>query len=188
MTAIVWRRLDVPGHDSCRLDRVADGFRLDGMAAYLEGGAPAQLAYQLSTDAAWRTTGGLVRGWIGDRRVDLTIVREPDGPWWLNGAVVAGLDRLVDLDFGFTPATNLPQLKRLALAIGQAADLRVAWLDPATGTGALTMLPQRYERRSATAYWYESPTTSYRATLEVLASGFIRRYPGLWEAEAPGEA
>jgi hypothetical protein len=48
----------------------------------------------------------------------------------------------------------------------------------------LKPLPQRYERRSETAYWYEAPTVRYAALLEVTSAGFVRLYPGLWEAES----
>jgi uncharacterized protein len=64
---------------------------------------------------------------------------------------------------------------------GQAADVPVAWLDVAAGT--LEVLPQRYERRSEAAYWYEAPRFDYAALLEVSPAGFIQRYPGLWEAD-----
>ena len=36
-----------------------------------------------------------------------------------NGEVVPGLESSVDLDLGFTPATNALQIRRLALAVGQ---------------------------------------------------------------------
>jgi hypothetical protein len=36
---------------------------------------------------------------------------------------------------------------------------------------SLALLPQRYTRRSADTYWYESPTTSYEALLEIDESG-----------------
>jgi hypothetical protein len=58
----------------------------------------------------------------------------------------------------------------------------VAWID--APDGVLQALPQRYERRSATTYWYESPTVGYAELLELAPSGFVRRYPGLWEALA----
>ncbi len=84
-------------------------------------------------------------------------------------------------DLGFTPSTNLLQLRRLALAEGEAADVRVAWLDAAAGT--LDRLDQRYERRTQSEYWYEAPRFEYAALLEVAPTDFILRYPGLWEAE-----
>lgn len=72
-------------------------------------------------------------------------------------------------------------LRRLALAVGQAADAPAAWLDVESGT--LEHLPQRYERRSRTTYWYEAPSVGYAGLLEVAPSGFVRTYPGLCEAE-----
>ena len=65
--------------------------------------------------------------------------------------------------------------------MGQAADAPAAWFSVENGT--LELLPQRYERRGEAAYWYESPSVSYQALLEIARNGFIRRYPGLWEAE-----
>jgi hypothetical protein len=67
------------------------------------------------------------------------------------------------------------------LAEGQAADAPAAWLDVPAGT--LQILPQRYERRAKATYWYEAPSVNYAALLEVTPTGFIRRYPGLWEIE-----
>lgn len=129
-----------------------------------------------------RTRHGEVRGWLGVRSVELSIARTTGGAWTLNGAAVPNLGNCVDLDFGFTPATNLLQLRRLALAEGRAADVPVAWLDVSAGT--LEVLSQRYERRAEATYWYEAPRFDYAALLEVTPAGFIKRYPGLWEAES----
>ena len=48
---------------------------------------------------------------------------------------------------------------------------------------SLTLLPQIYEKRTATTYWYESPQGPYSALLELAESGFVRKYPGLWALE-----
>lgn len=181
VAAILWRRLDTPGHDACRLGGSGAGWTLEGTAVFRHEGGPAWLTYHVACDLAWRTRQGTVHGWLGMRPVEFGIARTPGGVWTLNGAVVPGLEPLVDLDFGFTPATNLPQLRRAALAPGQAADVPVAWLDVTAGT--LTVLPQRYERRAEAAYWYEAPSVDYAGLLEVTDAGFVRRYPGLWEAE-----
>jgi uncharacterized protein len=99
----------------------------------------------------------------------------------MNEAVVSGLGSCIDLDFGFTPATNLLQLRRLSLVQGQAVNNPVAWFDVFAGT--LEILNQCYERRSEAAYWYEATKFDYTAVLEVTPTGFIHSYPGLWEAE-----
>jgi hypothetical protein len=176
---ILWRRLDLPGHDACRLEQSDDGWRLDGTAVFRHDGRPARLAYQVASDASWITRQGLVSGWLGARAIDLTIARTPEGLWTLNGAAVPGLEGCLDLDLAFTPATNLLPIRRLALAQGQAADAPAAWLD--LTAGVLQALPQRYERRAETTYWYEAPSVQYSGLLEVTPTGFIRRYPGLWE-------
>jgi uncharacterized protein len=179
--SMLWRRLDTPGHDTCRLLASDAGWQLDGTAIFRHEGDAARLSYRVTCDRAWRTQHGEVRGWLGALPVDFTVARTADDVWTLNGTLVPGLHGHVDLDLGFTPATNLFQLRRIALAEGNAADVPVAWLDVVAGT--LTVLPQRYERRTAATYWYESVTAKYAGLLEVTPAGFIRTYPGLWEAE-----
>lgn len=173
----------MPGHDACRLEKTEGGWRLAGLAVFLHEGDPVQLAYEVLCDHAWRSLEGHVRGWFGPRAVDVTISHPPGGEWTLDGTTVPGLEGCEDLDFGFTPATNLFQLRRLALAPGQARDCPVAWLDDTART--LSFLPQRYERRSELTCWYESPTNDYAALLEFTPAGFARVYPRLWQQEAP---
>jgi len=178
--AILWRRLDVPGHDACRLEGDQRGWRVEGAASFLADEGPAWLVYTIECDLRWRARRGQVRGRLGSRAIELE-VSNGDGVWLLNGVTIDGLAGCIDLDLGFTPATNLIAIRRLALAPGQAGDVRAAWLDVATG--ALQPLDQRYERRSESAYWYQAPRFDYAAELDVAATGFIRRYPTLWEEE-----
>ena len=178
---ILWRRLDCPGHDACRLETTRDGFRLEGATAFRREGVPALLAYRLTCDAEWRTREGGASGWVGGQAVEWRVERTAEGLWRLNGTAVTGMDDCVDLDFGVTPATNFSQMRRIALGIGRAADVPVAWLDPFSG--AFERLAQRYERRSEFSYWYEAPRFEYAALLEVRADGFVRSYPRLWQAE-----
>jgi hypothetical protein len=181
MPSILWRRIDSPGHDACRLARHDAGWKLEGAAVFSLDGLPACLTYAAICDASWRAQQGHVAGWIGDRRVQFLMARAAGGPWTLDGREVPGLEHCLDLDFGFTPATNLLPLRRLALPVGQGVAAPAAWLD--VSTGALATLEQRYQRRSDSTYWYEAPRFSYAELLEVDAVGFVRRYPGLWEAE-----
>lgn len=177
---MLWRRLDAPGHDACRLDETDAGWGLQGTAVFRHDGLPVRLAYDIVCDPAWHTLHGQVEGWIGARPVALEITRTDAGGWALNGSAVSDVEHSVDLDLGFTPATNVIPLRRLALAVGQAAEAPAAWLDVFAGT--LATLPQRYERRSNATYWYEAPTVGYAALLEVDATGFVVQFPRLWEA------
>jgi len=177
----VWRRLDAPGHDACRVVVGEDGWQLHGTAVFVHGGAAACLAYDLQGDRAWRTRRGAVKGFIGDVDVNVVVVRTEDGIWRINDIDAQGLSDCVHLDFAFTPATNFPHLRQLGLCDGESAELPVAWLD--LPCDALQRLPQRYERRSATTYWYEAPSVGYAALLEFTSSGLVHNYPGLWTRE-----
>jgi hypothetical protein len=175
-----WRRVDVPGHDACRLERCEDGWRLEGTAVFLHEEGSACIAYLVECDTDWQTVRGDIRGFLGIRRIEYVIARRQTA-WTLNGEVVHSLDHLHDLDLGFTPATNLQQLRRVDFARNGVAQIPVAWLD--VEAGQLAELPQRYERRGDAVVWYEAPSVGYAGLLELAPSGFIQRYPGLWEAE-----
>jgi uncharacterized protein len=176
-----WRRLDRPGRDAALLRPNGDGWLLQGAAAFDHEDGAAAVAYQVEVDARRETKRGVITGFFGDQRIQHEIRRDGQG-WRLNGAAVEGLDDLVDLDFGFTPATNVLQLSRIALKLGQSAEVPVVWFDLASAS--LTKLPQRYERRGEASYWYEAPTVPYQGLLEIAPNGFVRSYPDLWQLVA----
>ena len=59
---ILWRRVDNPGHDACRLLALGDAWRLEGTAVFRQEGVPACLTYKVDCDANWRTREGAVHG------------------------------------------------------------------------------------------------------------------------------
>ncbi|MFH0134239.1 putative glycolipid-binding domain-containing protein [Variovorax sp. EL159] len=182
VASILWRRLDAPGHDACRLERNASAWQLDGGAVFrMEDGRIGQLHYRVRCDLLWHTQWGTVRGWLGDSAIDLSITRDARGHWKLNDEAVSDMSHCVDLDLGFTPATNLLQLRRLNLAKGESADAPAAWVD-LDGGGVLSELMQRYERRSESEYAYEAKRFDYAAVLGVTPDGFVKDYPRLWTA------
>jgi hypothetical protein len=183
-SSMLWRRLDVPGHDACRLEGAHDGWRLEGAAVFRGKEGPTYLAYSVQCGALWRTVSGQIHGFVGERAVEAVIARRGSA-WALNGALVPGLDHLLDLDLSFTPATNLLQLRRVSIAPQESIPLAVAWFDADAET--LTELPQIYERRGSNAFWYRAPSVDYEGLLELAPNGFIRNYPKLWVAETPLE-
>ncbi|QNM82005.1 putative glycolipid-binding domain-containing protein [Sphingomonas sabuli] len=181
MTAIAfWKALYTAGHDAACLLQAGDGWILEGTAVYLKDGIPTALHYRLDLASNWETQGGSISGHVGGTRVAHKIRRD-EGGWSLNGKRQDLLHGVVDLDFGFTPATNFAQLRRMNLAVGEKTEIIVAWMD--VESAGLQPLPQEYERLSERTYDYNSPKGPYRATLELQESGFVRLYPELWEAE-----
>lgn len=120
-------------------------------------------------------------GAIGDRTIDLRVSVDQERSWYLNGAECPAVAGCLDIDLGFSPSTNLLPIRRLALAVGEQAEVRAAWLPfPAL---VFEPLSQVYRREEATTYRYESGGGRFVRTLEVNATGFVTNYPGLWQAE-----
>jgi len=182
---ILWRRLDVPGHDAASLREAEGGAELRGMAVFHDEGGPTALHYSVCCDTEWRSTEATVVGWCGARTVELRVRRADATSWTLNGVPCPAVAGCVDLDLSFTPATNLLPLRRLDLAVDQAAEVRSAWLEwPAA---VLTPLIQRYARRSVAEYDYEADlpgTAKFVGLLRVEPRGWVLDYADLWQAEA----
>jgi hypothetical protein len=96
---------------------------------------------------------------------------------------VPGVLGCLDLDLAFSPSTNLLPIRRLNLAIGQASEVRAAWLRFPELT--LEPLDQRYTRLDDRTYRYESAGGTFMRILRTNAAGFALSYPGLWEAIEP---
>jgi len=182
--AFFWRKLDHPGHDSCRLFKLSDGWHLSGAAVFWDAGRPCHFQYEVVTDAAWKTQRAKVTGYLGNKAIDLCISSAGNQRWQVSGAPQKGIAGCIDVDLGFTPATNLIALRRLALKIGQRAEAPAAYLE--FPKMRFVKLPQAYHRIGRTEYEYEAPTVGYSGMLQVSPSGAIVYYPRLFERVARG--
>lgn len=180
--AILWRRLDQPGHDSARLVAARGGWELSGVAVFADEGRACRLDYRIECDGAWRTRAARIEGWIGAQDVALALDVDAEQRWRLDGRECAEVAGCLDVDLQFTPATNLLPIRRLALANGASADVRAAWLRfPEL---VLAPLSQRYERLAGDRYRYESGGGRFVRELEVTPTGFVTLYPDFWVAES----
>jgi hypothetical protein len=178
---VVWRRLDLPGHEIGRLERRGDGWQLSGTAVFAHERRPCKLEYLVVCDSGWRTDSARVRGLIGDREIELQVSVDRERKWYLDGTECPAVAGCVDVDLGFSPSTNLLPIRRLSLAPGEEAEVRAAWLPfPSL---VFELLPQRYRREGDTTYRYESRGGAFVRMLEVNPVGFVTSYPGLWQEE-----
>lgn len=202
-SAVLWERLDRPAFELARLREGPEGFRLAGTVLTTVDGVPAELRYEVRGGPTWETRTTrveLLRDGSGDvappgtgvrdegsrdagvraegSRQVLELRRDDEGRWWGNGKRLDGLDGAADVDLGFTPATNTLPIRRLSLKVGEAADLRAAWVRfPSL---RVEPLPQRYSRLAGRRYRYESRGGAFVADLQVDARGLVIGYGDLW--------
>src|SRR3954463_14961536 len=117
-SAILWRRLDLPGHEFAELAPFESGWLLSGVALLAHEGRPCRLEYRIECDAGWRTRRATIHGHVGLVPLALDLVRGDRDSWHANGTVVPALKGCVDVDLGFSPSTNVLPIRRLALAVG----------------------------------------------------------------------
>ncbi|HEV7919718.1 MAG TPA: putative glycolipid-binding domain-containing protein [Thermoanaerobaculia bacterium] len=171
---ILWQWVDRPGHEASRLS----GTSLEGASVFAHQGAPVSLAYSIVCDSSWRTLSANVRGFIGPRPVDVSIIA--GDPWLLNGEEQRQVAGCIDIDLNFSPVTNLLPIRRLGLPVGEEAAVRAAWLR--FPSMLLEPLEQTYRRLSPDLYRYTSAGGAFTADLRVNEEGWVVDYPGVWTA------
>lgn len=184
VTTILWRRLDVRGHEVAELNALDSGWRLSGVAVLAHDARPCRMEYDIACDSAWRTRHATVRGHVGGSPVMLELARDDASAWTANGAPSPALEGCVDVDLGFSPSTNLLPIRRLALDVGAHAPVRAAWVR--FPDLSLAVLEQVYTRTGDATYRYESAGGTFRRELTVSSEGFVLEYPDFWRAEAVG--
>lgn len=175
---VMWRRIDQPGHEVMRFTADGSGAKIEGFAAYREAEGPIGLHYRVEIADDWTTAAAEIVGHAQGRPFEHRIERSAEG-WTLDGVAQRGLDDVPHLDLGFTPATNMPQLRHAALRVGAAATFDVAWFD--IGRPALERLSQSYRNVGDGRFAYESPASGYAAELQLADDGFTVMYPDLWQ-------
>jgi len=171
-----WRRLDGDGTDRCTLSRADQGWLLTGQADWREAGVEHSVLYTVRCGLDWATLSADITGERGGEVVELRIQAGPEG-WRLNDVPQPAVAGCVDIDLCFTPATNMLPLMRLSAGAEGLSRLRAAWLVP--GFDRLECLDQSYAPCGQGAVDYAS--ANMQARLEVHPSGFVTRYPGLWD-------
>ena len=178
-----WRRLDVPGREEARAERVAGGWCLTGSLEVEDGGVVASLRYTIDLDDEWRTRSALVEGTANGAPVRFALAADGAGSWSRDGVPLPALAGAADVDLGFTPATNTLPIRRLALAVGETRPVRSAWLR--FPDLRMEPLEQTYTREAEHVFRYHALVDGepFSARLDTDAFGRVVRYEGLWEAE-----
>ena len=188
---VLWQRIVSPGSEWCALEREPDGWRLHGIVLAEDASAPVVVHYAVALAADWSTRAVEIamRSGVAAESRKLKLSVAPEQRWQTEreptpdpSAPVDDLEALhglIDVDLGFSPATNTLPIRRLDLAIGEAVAVTAAWVRFPELT--IEPLPQRYIRLAERCYRYESAGGAFVAEIEVDNLGLVIMYEGGWQ-------
>jgi hypothetical protein len=176
---VLWQTLVWPGSEYCCLWGYDDGWRITGTVLAAIEETPARIQYQVECDPAWHTRLVEIEVEKGAASQTLYLAVDAQQRWRLAEQELTSLAGYLDVDLGFTPATNTLPIRRLNLAVGQSAEVTAVWVQfPSL---EIKPLPQRYTRLAQDRYRYESNYGAFVAELEVDQDGLVIHYPGGWQ-------
>jgi len=183
--SIIWRRLDLAGHEFAEISSENSKNFVNGTAIFVFERQFCKLDYAIVCDLNWQTLATRVSGFAGEKVVKIEITVDAEKRWKLNGNNNPQTVNSVDIDLNFSPVTNALPIRRLNLEVGESAEVRAAWLKfPAF---SLEPLVQTYERLGENLYRFESGGGEFVREIEVDDSGLVTKYPDFWEVENKGK-
>lgn len=171
-----WRSLTDGGAEYAGLWRSGRAYRLEGMAIRFAGD-PWRLDYRVILDDDWFTREAMVRWSHAGDAGNITLARDAAGQWTRNGEADTALTGCTDVDFGFSPVTNLMPVRRLGTDVGASGEVGAAWL--VFPDLEVRPVRQTYTRKSASTVLYQS-ASGFSAEILIDEAGFAVEYPGLW--------
>ena len=172
---VVWTSASLASTEDCTIHEQPAGVALSSSTTLRLDDNLGRIDYELEADADWRTLGATITV-SGREGRQITIERGDDG-WLVDGEPRPDLADCVDLDLGWTPATNILPLRRSPVGIGASIATTAAWVR----FPAFEVVPaqQTYTRTGAHTVVYRSAT--FEADLVVTSAGIVTRYgDDLW--------
>lgn len=172
---VTWRHDDdMVAQEWCTLVIRDAGLSFVGTVVGAVGGRPLRVEYRVLAAPDGPTTAAHVRQWHGFELRTLTLVRDQNGGWMVDGSRVGGLRGAADVDLGLGPATNTLPIRRLRLPVGGSRRVTVAWVRFPELT--VERAAQTYTRLDGLTYRFESGSVS--AELAVDEEGLVVAYTG----------
>ncbi len=186
---LIWSRLDTLGMEHLHLKENQHGSTANGLVLLVEEDVPYRIRYTVHCDASWH---------VREVQVELLDSHTPkihlhaDGKgYWRTDANehLPSLDGCIDVDISATPFTNTVAIQRLQLAVGEVAELTVAYIN--VPTMQLTAVTQRYtcidSDEENGRYQYAGYPSGYQTELTVDRDKLVIAYPELfmrvWSSE-----
>jgi hypothetical protein len=179
---VVWRGAEEWRAEAARVDLQLDRVSATGTQIG-DAPSPYRVDYRLETGDGFITrrleVEAVGEGWI----YELTLERDDDGAWTVNGRTTDELAGALDCDLGRSPLTNLMPIRRHRLHEAPGAqEFEVAWV----AVPELTVVAerQRYTHLRPGLVRFESldgQFAGFSAELELDSDGLVIRYPELAE-------
>lgn len=179
---VIWAAAEGAGFEHLRLAWDDSGVVADGLVVVEADGTLFRARYDVRCDAEWRVRSVRVAMLDDDpRTLDL---RHEDGRGWStgDGLELVAFRECTEVDISATPFTNTLPVRRLGLKPGEAADLKVTYID----LPMLSVAPerQRYScletRDDGALYRFDAIPSGFTADLPLDADGLVLDYPGLF--------
>ena len=172
-----WQDWDGVGIEHLVLKEDPAGIVAESAILATADGEAIAVRYRIQCDSAWRVRKAEIAR-VGDDRV-IELVGDGAGNW-TDGAGVSQpqLEGAIDIDISVTPFTNTLPIRRLALKVGQSAEILVVYVQPPSFEVVTDR--QRYTRLDAVRYRHESVDSDFTRDMEVDLHGLVITYPGLF--------
>lgn len=177
--SVLWTSAELGSAEHLVIDARADGTMLMGTTVVAFDDRPAHIQFSVNVDTEWRTRAVEVDV-VGHGSTTIQMRVDGDG-WVVDGVARADLAECVDVDLGWTPATNTLPIRRLGIGVGESARITTAWLK----FPEMVVVPseQRYVREAESTWRYLSG--AYNFVLETNNDGIVTKYgDDLWVARA----
>ena len=172
----VWRPDQGKGWEDFSFRATDRGYEARGVVNATLEGTPLDASYLVETDAAWRTLRVRVDVKGGGT---LEILSNGTGHWRRSdGTALPELEGCIDPDISMTPFTNTVAIRRLGLQVGEAAEIKVAYI--LVPELSLRAAPQRYTRLADRLWRFDGLDIDFTADLTVDEEAFVVKYPGLF--------
>lgn len=183
MTERRWRWMWLPdlgeGVEVFSFRATDQGLEARGEVTAMLEGKPLEASYLVEADSAWRTRRVRVEVAGGDT---LEILSDGQGHWRrVDGTALLELDGCLDPDISMTPFTNTVAIRRLGSKVGEAAEIKVAYI--LVPELSLRAAPQRYTHVSERLWRFDGLDIDFTADITVDEDGFVVEYPGLFRRD-----
>lgn len=177
-----WRALRHPGKENAVFSAVESGWRVSGRADIRFPEGPTTFHYRIDCNPQWEPRDAKITVRLGPEVRTIEILKDEDHAWTVAGFRSPELRGCTDLDFAASPSTNTLALNRLALAVGETAEILTAYVMFPDITPIAAR--QRYTRLAERHYLFEGLHNNFSREFDVDEKNVVTTYPAGWEREA----